>query len=93
VIVTALLTVGCEDMVRATREGRRDYMADNVLNEMRFIRHEPSGLCFAIWWGGDSRGGPAMTTVPCESAEKHIPRRYTLEEWEAMQRLDREGGR
>lgn len=42
-------------------------IANMVINDVCYMKDPRTDLCFAYCWGGDGRGGPALTCVPCDS--------------------------
>jgi hypothetical protein len=51
------------DLIRST---------DAVIQSLRFVRDERTGLCFGVTWVGveesEEHGGPVVVTVPCKAA-------------------------
>jgi hypothetical protein len=40
-----------------------------MVNSLTYVQDPKSGICFAYSWGGMANGGPALTTVPCETVK------------------------
>lgn len=85
VACVALGAVGCEtatatattEQAPANRTWWRYYsggLSDSVVSEPQYLRHDATGLCFAIVWGGGFNGGPAMAHVPCEAIPAELLR-------------------
>ena len=51
----------------AQRLKRLQVEATRVVGRIQYIKDGRTGLCFAYYWGGGYNGGPALTTVPCET--------------------------
>lgn len=75
-VVFLFILVGCgynDGKDNATRnEERAVNEAQSAVNNLRFLRHKESGLCFAHGWEGGPHGGPTLAEVPCEKVEKLI---------------------
>lgn len=72
-LALALLLVACEPEPApkppTTPLDRRSAWPslEQLVDNIQFIREPRSGLCFAVTWAGDFRGGPAMAGVNCDA--------------------------
>lgn len=77
-LVSTLISTGCmsrEEHARAEADHRAQYMlnqAKNIVLGIQYIKDPRTNLCFAYYWGGLSDGGPALATVPCETASNYV---------------------
>jgi uncharacterized membrane protein len=46
--------------------------AEEVVSDLRYVKDERTGICFAYTWVGNYRGGPALTAVPCEQIPPNL---------------------
>ncbi len=51
------------------REEQCQSIVDYFVNEMIYVKDPRTGICYAYFWGGGGRGGPAIACVP----EEKIP--------------------
>lgn len=75
-IVGIVLAIAVPSFLRNRYENDPDFAQkkqDRIIKEIRYIRDDRTGLCFAYYWGGSYHGGPALTEVPCDRVSKFLP--------------------
>ena len=74
-IMSAVVFAACDDRGPAEREAARQAnrleTSAGLLNSMFYFRDDRAqpAICYAYLWKGQSHGGPALATVPCEAVE------------------------
>ncbi len=58
-------------LARESRDAENRKTARKVASVINYIKDPRTNLCFAVFWGSDNQGGPAITAVECTSAVEH----------------------
>ena len=78
IVLLTFLISGCEnpETVQVQKEAKRvqrlQSNANEVVDNIQYIKDLRTGLCFAYYWGGMANGGPALATVSCEAVPAHL---------------------
>ena len=70
-LAVTIIDVACghnQREIDRQREQRQETV-DNLIPALIYTVDPRTGVCYAYFWGGEERGGPALATVPCESVE------------------------
>ncbi len=84
-MVVALITIllsGCnkfeeakQNQIRTRDVSNEEFVEQSgkgLVAHLHYFKDSRTSLCFAYTWGGDSHGGPALTSVPCEAIPKNL---------------------